>query len=109
MKMKKTVFAAVVATVAFSSASASAACWFSGKPTHIWTYSWDSYTTVYTHNGSYFTYFRVPKSDPELLAHVRDAATWTKNIGGYGDAGSCPTSGTYRYAGNVRYAYVFPG
>ena len=68
MKMKKTVFAAVVAAVAFSSASASASCWISGNPTHIWTYASQNYTTVFTHNGAYFTYFRVSKSDPELLA-----------------------------------------
>lgn len=109
MKMQKLAFAAVVAAVSFTSAPASASCWFSGRPTHIWTYSSNSYTTVYTHNGAYFTYFRVSKSDPELLANVRDAAKLGKNVSGYGNAYYCPPTGTYRYGGYLRYAYVYTG
>lgn len=109
MKKRSYIFAAVIAAISFTSAPAFASCWFSGKPTHIWTYSSNNYTTVYTHNGSYFTYFRVYKSDPELLNNVRNAALLGRDVSGYGNAASCPTSGTYRYGGYLTYAYVYTG
>ena len=106
---KHLILAAVVAAVSLASASASASCWFSGNPTHFFTYASTTYSTVYMYNGSYTMEYRVRKSDPELFSHLRDAVTWSRSVSARGDQPACPPSGSIRYGGYLDYVYVYSG
>lgn len=103
--MKKLIFAAVVATLSLTSASASADCWFFGTVYKIFSNDAQNYSTVYAWTGSYFAYARVPNSQPQLLDIVRTAAATGNNFTGRGDIASCASTGINRYAGYLNFAY----
>lgn len=64
MKMQKLAFAAMIAAISLTGTTASAACSFSGSPTQISTFEWDSYSTLHSYNDSHFTFCRMLKPDP---------------------------------------------
>ena len=118
MKLRSKVAAAltIAATTAFA-VPAGAACSFTGKisRTYATTYGSNDYSYFYVvpetaspHGPSYTFYTRIYGSDTAILGNMNAALAANHTVRCSGDrSGSCPTSGTYRWAGNANYCYVY--
>lgn len=91
--------------------NADAACSYTGRVVYYWMGTSYGYAYVQPRASTYAIggyYFRV--YDNEKFADLlSDALTSGKTVRVYGNAASCPTSGTWKYGGTTYRVYLYRG
>lgn len=69
----------------------------------------NAYHYIYIRNSALTNYFwSIRTTDDEMAEIAADALTSTTRVSVQGDAATCPTTGTGRFMGNLRYLIVNP-
>lgn len=105
---KLSIISGVLAAALFASFNTNAACLASAQQVER-VLSYGTYGYIYLRpagalTNSYYYYMRT--TSDKILSTAANAHTDSSRVNVYGDAASCPTTGTARYMGNATYVYI---